>query len=308
MIYYKVSQFYRDLFGDKVYKIPINVPSICPNIHDGGCIFCGDSRGSFENLSTQMSIEAQYRKNSDYIGRKYKAKQFIPYFQTGTCTSAPLQTFQSQMKQAASQPAVCGLAISTRPDCLSEPYLDVLTHISQMFGIKIFVELGLQSTCNETLKIINRGHTVEDFEQAIFRVKARGFYATVHLIGNLPWDPPNQLLDAAKMIDRLSIDIVKVHSLYVLKNSTLGQMYERGEVLIATSSDYIEKLIEFIRVLPPSVAIERLFGRAPEEQTLFCNWNTSWRKLQMQLEDRMQILGARQGERYERLGEIAATI
>lgn len=302
MLYYKISQLYRDLFADKVYKIPINIDSSCPNIESGGCIFCGNSRGSFETLSPNLSVEEQFRLNSTYIGKKYKAKKYIPYFQTGTCTALPLHTFKIHIEQAAQQPTVCGLAISTRPDCVGETYLDYLTDLSNRYQHRIFIELGLQSTSNQTLQIINRGHTYEAFEDAVLRVKRRGFYVTVHLIGNLPWDTSDQLIQAAKVIDKLSIDIVKVHSLYILKHSVLGEMYENGDVLIAPSSDYIEKLVEFIRVLPPKVAIERLFGRAPEEETLFCNWNTSWRKLQMQLEERMHVLGARQGERYERLG------
>lgn len=298
MLYYKYSTFLKDKYGEKVYKIPVNVAGTCPNrIHGdekSGCTFCGEKAAGFEMIHDSIPVQEQLKQNMDYIGSRYKAKKFIAYFQNYTGTYMPIQQFEKLMHEV-NVPHVVGISISTRPDCISKPYLDVLKKMTSK-GLDIEIELGLQSINNETLERINRGHTYECFLEAVKLIHSYGFSVGVHLIGNLPWDKGEDLILAAQSLSALNVESVKVHSLYILKNTLLGDAYLKGEFSMISSEEYIEQVIQFLRHLSPEIAIQRLFARAPESETLFCNWSSSWRKLQNQLEEKMQQEGWLQGD------------
>lgn len=299
MSYTKYSETLKANYGDKVYKIPVNIKGTCPN-RDGksgtkGCIFCSDIGTGFESQCNRLSVKEQLERNIAYIGPKYKANQFIAYFQNYSNTYMPLERFKRLMAEACID-GVVGLSISTRPDVIGNEYLAYLKTLSQEKNVNIEIELGLQSINDKTLEILNRGHDFASFEDAVTRIHAYGFSVCVHLIGNLPWDSEDDFYNAAHMIERLQIESVKVHSLYILKGTVLGEWYLDGKVQLISAEEYIKRLIHFIRLLPPKVSIQRLFGRAPEEETLFCNWSMSWRKLQNMLEKEMRDKCVEQGD------------
>lgn len=244
-----------------------------------------------------MDIKSQLIENIEVIKPKYKANRFIAYFQNYTNTYMALESFEKAVRASLIE-GVVGISISTRPDCVAEPYLKFLEEIRCEYGVDIEIELGLQSININTLNKIRRGHGLSEFIDAVLRIKKRNFTICTHLIGNLPWDSEADFYEAAKLMNVLGVDSVKVHSLYILKNTVLGEWYEQNAFEMIPADEYIDRVIHFLRVLNPEIIIQRLFGRAPEEDTLFCNWESSWRKLHNILEQKMLENGFRQGDLF----------
>ena len=279
MIYRKVSDYLKEVYGEKVYKLPVNLPVSCPNRDGtkgvGGCVFCAGVGAGFEALPSTMPVKEQLYKNRDYIGKKYHAEKYIAYFQNFTNTHLPIGEFRRYLEEALI-PGVVEIAVSTRPDSLGEEYLDALCRVREK-GVAVSLEMGLQSANDETLKILRRGHTVADFCDAVRRAHAREIPACAHVIVNLPWDTKEDVVRAAQLLRKLHVEGVKVHSLYIVKGTLLAEWYRMGEVQMIPYEEYKERTIAFLEHLSPDTVIHRLCGRAPESETLFENYGRSWR-------------------------------
>ncbi len=303
--YRKYSRYLKEKYGEKVYKIPINLPVTCPNrdgnLGTGGCIFCGEIGTGFESLESIISVREQLNKNIKYIGEKYNANKFIAYFQNFTNTYMPIKMFKEYMEAAANRKDIVEISISTRPDCINEEYLKVLEELRNNYKKDISIELGLQSTNHNTLRKINRGHSLAEFIDAMIRINRYGFESCCHLILNLPWDSKEDIIEAAKTMSALDVKQVKLHSLYILRNTKLGKMYEENKIELITVDEYVERVTEFLRYLNPQIVIQRLLGRAPKEETLFCNWDMSWWRIQDMIDDKLKELDIYQGQYFDYL-------
>ena len=279
----KYSQFLRNIYGEKVYKIPVNTGGTCPNRDGtkgvGGCIFCSEVGAGFELPDAKVDISEQIKTNMAYIRKKYHANRFLIYFQNFTATYLPLETFRKYLFEAILAEDIVGVVISTRPDCLDGGHLDLLDEVRAK-GLDVFIELGLQSANDVTLEKINRGHTVSDYIRGAKLVKEHGFYLDTHLILNLPWDREEDILTAAKLMNEVKTDSVKLHSLHIPYGTKLYDLYQTGEIEIISKEEYFHRLYLFLTELSAEVAVQRLFSRAPKEDTAFCNWQTSWWKLE----------------------------
>lgn len=297
--YNKYSTYLKNEYGEKVYKIPINLPVSCPNrdgaCGEGGCIFCGDVATGFESQANTLSVKQQMENNIDYIGRRYKAKKFIAYFQNFTSTYIPLALFEQYILEATEISDVVELCISTRPDCISTEYLKVIDRVAKDRNIAVSIELGLQSINHKTLKNINRGHSLAEFIDAIIRIQGFGFKTCCHLIMNLPWDDMSDCIETAKIVSALAVKQVKIHSLYILEGTELGRMYTEGEIQIIDLEEYVDRVVEFIKYLAPNIVMQRLVARAPKESTVFCNWDTSWWKIQDMIDEKLEQENIYQG-------------
>lgn len=296
-LYRNYSDYLREKYGEKVYKLPINLPVTCPNrdgnLGRGGCAFCAEIGTGFENLPNYYTVAEQLEKNMEFIGRRYKAKKFIAYFQDFTNTYLPLKDFKRYIYEAL-QENIVEIAISTRPDCISEEYLRFLKEIKDDEGIEISIELGLQTVNYHSLKKINRGHTLAEFIDAVLNIKKYGFVICTHLILNLPWDNEDDVIENAKIISALKVEQVKLHALYLLKGTIMGEMYERGEFQLISNDDYQNRVITFLEYLDPKIIVQRLIGRAPKENSIFVNWNRSWWVIRDEIHEKM-----RQGNHYQ---------
>ncbi|EOD01597.1 TIGR01212 family radical SAM protein [Caldisalinibacter kiritimatiensis] len=299
--FYRVySTYLKEKYGEKVYKLPINLPVTCPNrdgcVGYGGCIFCGEEGAGFENIENTVPVKEQILKNMEYIKKRYKAKKFIAYFQNFTNTYMELEEFKKVIKQAIMGDIV-EISISTRPDCISDEYLEFLDTVKKDHDIDITIELGLQTVNYHTLKKINRGHTLSEFIDSVLRIKKYGFEICVHLILNLPWDNRIDVIENAKLLSALKVNHVKLHSLYIVENTVLGKMYKENKVKLNSKKDYIESVITFLEYLHPDIVVQRLLGRAPKENTLFVNWNTSWWKIKDEILAEMEQRETYQGKK-----------
>ena len=301
MVYRKYSDFLREKFGEKVYKLPVKLDLTCPNRDGtcgvGGCIFCGEEGGSFEN--NFGSVRDQLLKNKELIKNKYKANKYIAYFQNFTNTYMPFEDFKRVIEESLID-GVVGISISTRPDYLPKRHLDYLEELNKNYFVT--VEIGLQTPNYHSLKKLNRGHGLSEFIDAAIKLKKRNLNVCTHIIIGLPWDDDLDILECAKILNVLGIDEVKIHALYILKDTALGKMYERGEIEPISLDDYKKKVILFLRNLKDDIIVERIIGRAPYENSLFCNWNTSWWKIRDDIINVMHENGYAQGDLVK--GEI----
>ena len=301
-MYRKYSEYLKEKYGEKIYKLPINLPITCPNRIDGkGCSFCADVGTGFEAMDSCNSVTEQMHKTKELICRKYKAKKFIAYFQNYTNTFMPLDRFKAYMHEAAKDQDIVEISISTRPDCIREDYLVVLNEIHDQYGVDINIELGLQTVNYHTLDQINRGHSLAEFLDAVMRIKKYPFTICTHIILNLPQDTMRDVIETAKILSALQIDIVKLHSLYIAKNTELARQYKEGLIEICSKEEYISRVATFIEYVSPDMVIERLFSRVPEENSDFSNWGTSWWTLHDELMQKMTDEDIYQGKKYNYL-------
>lgn len=303
-VYNVYSDYLKSKYGEKVYKLPINLPLTCPNrdgvLGRGGCSFCGEEGGSFENLSNQLSVKDQITSNMEYIRKRYKAQKFIAYFQKFSNTYLSIERFKYYIKEAIVDDIV-GISISTRPDCINKVYLDFLNEVKKENNLDITIELGLQTINYHSLKKINRGHTLAEYIDAVNTIKSYGFRICTHLILNLPWDDNLDTIENSKIVSSLKIDEIKLHSLYILDNTYLGEQYKNGEIKMISKDEYVERVILFLEYLDPKIVVQRIIGRAPEENSLFVNWNESWWKIRDEIVNTMEEKETYQGKKFDYL-------
>lgn len=304
-LYRKYSDYLLCKYGQKVYKLPVNLNLNCPNrdgnIGTGGCIFCGEEGAGFESLSSSFSIAEQLKRNRDYIQKKYRANKFIAYFQNYTNTYMPIDKFKDILEQAACIDDIVEISIATRPDCINTEYLKVADCIKSKFGICISFEIGLQTANYKTLSKINRGHGIAEFIDAAINVHNFGFEICAHVILDLPWDTMEDVIETSKFISSLKIEQVKMHSLFVVKNTVIANMYQNGDIELIKCEDYKDRVITFLEYLSPEIVIQRLIGRAPKSNVIVANWNTSWWKIRDDIESKMILENRYQGKNFDYL-------
>lgn len=304
--YQTYSSYLKKKYGEKVYKLPINLPITCPNrIHGTGCTFCADAGTGFEAASSLQSVTEQLTGTKELIARKYKAKKYIAYFQNYTNTYMPLAQFKAYLQEAARVPDIVEISVSTRPDCILDSYLQVLQEIRSTCGLSVTIELGLQTANYHTLDSIRRGHGLAEYIDAMLMIRKYGFTVCTHVILNLPGDTMRDVIETAKILSALKCDIVKAHSLYIAKNTILCNEYENGTIELCTKEEYLKRLVTFLEYLDPSMIVERLFSRIPEADAAFSNWGTSWWKLQDELFALMEQTGSYQGKAFDYLNGAA---
>jgi len=274
--YYDLKSYWRNLFGCNVYKLPIDAGFTCPNrdglVGWGGCIYC-DSRGSkLRQEGPLPSVREQITKGKAYYRDARQAKKFIAYFQTFTNTYAHPSHLKALYDEALKEEDVIGLSIGTRPDCLPEETIALIADYAQNYHV--WVEVGLQSIHDQTLSLINRGHDVACFLNAIERLSGRKINICVHIILGLPGEKRQDMMDTAKALARLPIDGIKIHSLLVLDGTPLGERYKGGEITLMTKEEYILTVCDILEILPPRVVIQRLTADGYKDIFLGPAWAT----------------------------------
>jgi len=263
--YHSYNHFLRARFGHRVQKVSIDAGFTCPNVDGtvaiGGCTFCDNRSFSPSRRIPRQEITSQIDEGIRRMSRRYACEHFMAYFQPATNTYAPVEKLRPLYEQALSHPQIVAMAIGTRPDCVPADVLNLLEEIAGRTYLS--VEYGLQTIHNRSLDWMNRGHHHDAFLDAITRSRGRGFEICAHVMLGLPGESHADMLATAREVARLGIDSVKLHNLYAVQNTPLAAQVESGEVTLMERDAYINTLIDFLELLPPSTVVERISGEAP---------------------------------------------
>lgn len=273
--YYRdFNTYLRELYGCRVQKITLDAGLNCPNrdgsLGQGGCVYCnprgsGTAAASRQESITQQLIAAKYR-----LHKRYKANKFLAYFQSFSNTYGPLPILKALYAEALAVPDVVGLSIGTRPDCVSDEVLDHLQGLAK--DNLIWLEYGLQSAKDRTLKRINRQHTVARFAETVERTKARGLPVCAHVILGLPGETREDMLDTARFLAGIQVEAIKIHLLYVVRGTALHGLFQKNEYRCLAQEDYCALVGDFLSFLPPETIIQRLTGDPHQEELIAPCW------------------------------------
>ena len=270
--YNQYSEHLKKKFGVKVYKVTIDACFSCPNRENGsgGCIFCDES-GSFSQAhSSMLSVGEQLETGIKTLSERFKAEKFISYFQAYTNTYRPVDELERIYKSALGHKDVVGISIGTRPDCVDDDKLRLISDISKDYYT--WIEYGLQSSKDETLRLINRGHDFECFVKAYEQTKRYGINVCAHVILGLPNETREDMLQTARQLAKLKVDGVKIHMLCVLEGTRLAKMYEKGEIKLMSEEEYISTVVDFLELLPKETTIHRLAGNGLKRELIEPRW------------------------------------
>lgn len=285
-----LSDYLKETYGTKVYKLSLQSGCSCPNrdgtISYGGCSFCSEG-GSGDFAAPLLPLAEQLRIAKARIASKLpkhrpmeKAK-YIAYFQSYTNTYGPLDRLESLYREALAQPDIVALSIGTRPDCLPDAMLTMLARLRAESGKSIWIELGLQSIHEKTAVRINRGYPLSVFQDAYQRLKAAGFTVIVHVILGFPWETREEMLETVRYLAALQpgIDGIKLQLLHVLKGTELGRQYEKAPFRTLSLEAYCTLVVDCLRLLPPDVVIHRITGDGPKRLLLAPLWSADKKKV-----------------------------
>lgn len=291
--YHSISTWLKRTFGEKTIKLAIDGGFTCPNRDGskgvGGCIFCSDS-GSGEFAS---DIDGQIRLLSD----KWPHARYLGYFQNHTNTYAPVSELAAKYNEVLKNPKIEGLVIGTRPDCLSEEVLDLLSEISKTHFL--WVELGLQTIHEDSANLINRCYDLSVFDQAMAQLSARGIKTVVHLILGLPDESHDDMLDSVRYVSSIpGLFGMKLHLLNIVKGSQMEYLYPDYQPF-ASIEEYVNLVVECLEIIPPEVTIHRLTGDAPRSILINPPWSFNKRTILNGIDERMHLLDTWQGKYAE---------
>ncbi|MBO7477844.1 MAG: TIGR01212 family radical SAM protein [Salinivirgaceae bacterium] len=270
------SSFVRNKFGGRVQKISVNVGLSCPNRDGtkgtGGCIYCDNSSFTPAYCNATDSIAVQLQKGREFFSHKYPDMRYIAYFQSYTNTYAPVETLEPLYREAVSN-GIAGLIIGTRPDCISPELLEMLARINQI--VPVSIELGIESTNNQTLERINRHHTFEDTVKAAQLCAQYGLETGGHLILGLPGETEADFLEHARRVSALPIKTLKLHQLQIIYGTPLAAAYRQNPDSISTFTlnSYIATVVSFLEHLSPDIVVERFVSVSPTEKLIAPKWN-----------------------------------
>jgi uncharacterized protein len=291
----------RQKFGRRVQRVSIDAGFTCPNVDGtvakGGCVFCDNRSFSPSRRLPKQSILDQIDEGIRRLKLRYKCDDFIAYFQPATNTYAPVERLRPLYEEALTHPKVIGMAIGTRPDCVPE---DVMQLLEEMAGqTELTVEYGMQTIHDRSLDWMNRGHHHDAFLDAMQRSRNKGFEICAHVILGLPGETHDDMLATARELARIGVDAVKIHNLYAVKNTPMGEQVERGELEMMSLRDYITTLVDFLELTPPNVVIERVSGEAPPDYFIGPSWALDKPTIRKSLEEELERRDSWQGKRCE---------
>ncbi len=296
--YYDLNTYFKNIFGCRVHKLTVDAGLTCPNrdgsLGRGGCIYCNE-RGSGTGARVKgLSITEQLEASKAPVAKRFKAKKFMAYFQSFSNTYAPLEQLRSMYDEALAVSNIVGLAIGTRPDCVDDAKLSLLEQYAR--DHLIWLEYGLQSAHDQTLAAINRGHDVAAFKTAVMATVGRGINICAHMILGLPGETADHMRATADYIARLPIDGIKLHLLYVVKETPMATLYRSGTYRCLDQWEYVDLVCDVIERLPRHVVIQRLTGDPHPKELLAPRWALEKNQTLHMIQERMHRRDTHQGK------------
>lgn len=272
--YNAFSDYLRQKFGAKVYKITIDAGFSCPNrdgtLSDKGCLFCDESGSFSQTHSGLMTIPEQIKSEMEFLSKRFKAEKYMSYFQAYSNTYKPVKELEKIYKQSLEHPDIVGISIGTRPDCVDDEKLSLIQSFTPDYYT--WIEYGLQSANDKTLKKINRGHDFNCFLRAYEKTrKYEGVNICVHVIMNL-FETYDEMMYTAKKVAELEPDGVKIHMLCVLEDTKLEKIYNQGKLKLMTEDEYVNVVCDFLEYLPQKTTIHRLAGNGLRTKLVEPRW------------------------------------
>lgn len=260
--YNAFSDYLRQKFGAKVYKVTLDAGFSCPNrdgtLSNKGCLFCDESGSFSQTHSNRMSIKEQIESEMEFLSKRFKAEKYMSYFQAYSNTYKPVEELEKIYKESLDHPDIVGISIGTRPDCIDDEKLSLIQSFAPDYYT--WIEYGLQSANDKTLKKINRGHDYDCFLRAYENTrKYDGINICVHVIMNL-FETYDEMMYTAQKVAELEPDGVKIHMLCVLEGTKLEKIYNQGKLKLMTEDEYVNVVCDFLEYLPQKTTIHRLAG------------------------------------------------
>ncbi len=270
--YHTLNYYYKNKYGKKTFKVSLNGGFSCPNKEKTGhgCIFCsrlgsGDFAGNKED-----DLLTQFNKVKTIMEEKWPDSYYIGYFQANTNTYAPIDELRDKYESIISIPNVVGLNIATRSDAISKECYDYLEDLNKRTDLTI--EIGLQSMHDKTLKLINRGHDLKNFEKCIKELQKRNINTVVHIINGLPGETKEDMIETVKYLNKLNINGIKIHMLHITKDTDLEDYYKEHPFHVLTKEEYIDIVCDQLEYLSPEIVINRITGDPKKEDLIEPSW------------------------------------
>lgn len=265
--YYTLNYYYRKKYNSKVFKVSLNAGFGCPNKKNGsGCIYCLNGSGENRNIP----LTEQFNIVKETMEHKWKDSKYIGYFQADTNTYAPLNKLKECYESILNIPGVIGLNIATRPDSITPEVYDYLEELSKRTNL--VVEIGLQTIHEKTAKLINRGHSLECFNECIHELRKRNIDVVVHVINGLPYETKEDMIETIKYVSSLDIQGIKIHMLFILKGTPLEKMYNLTHFHVLTKEEYIDIVCDELEYLREDIVVNRITGDPIKELTIEPKW------------------------------------
>ena len=300
--YNDLSAYLSAHFPYKVQKISLNAGFTCPNrdgtVGYGGCTYCNNQTFNPAYCKTEKTVTEQLVEGKQFFARKYPEMKFLAYFQAYTNTYAELEELKRKYEEALQVKDVVGIVIGTRPDCMPDTLLDYLEELNQRTFL--IVEYGVESTDNDTLKRINRGHTFEVAEEAIRKTAERGIRVGAHIILGLPGETNEQLIKQAGVLSALPLTTLKLHQLQLIKGTRMAHEFETQpeDFHLYSADEYIDLVIDYVEHLRPDIILERFVSQSPKDLLIAPDWGLKNHEFTDKVKKRMRERDAWQGKKY----------
>lgn len=267
----------RQQFGEKIFKVPIDGGFDCPNrdgtVAKGGCTFCSVSGSGDMIVAPSDPLPLQFQKEIQLMHQKWPTvDQYIVYFQNFTNTHAPVDVIRHRFEQVVNEKGVVGLSIGTSPDCLPDEVVNYLAELNERFYL--WVELGLQTTFEETSAAINRAHDYQTYLDGVAKLRKHGIRVCTHLINGLPGETPAMMREnVRRTIQDSDIQGIKLHLLHLMTNTKMMRDYNEGRLQLMSKEAYVSVICDQLEMIPPEIVIHRLTGDAPFETIIGPMWS-----------------------------------
>lgn len=300
--YLTLNEYYREIYGQKIAKIPLDGGFTCPNrdgkLSTGGCIFCSkEGSGDFVQGAT-LPISQQIENGKLMMEKKWKNLNYIAYFQAFTNTYAPVSILREKYTQALNQPNIVGISIATRPDCLNEETLELLKEFSNKTNL--WIELGLQTSNEISAEFINRGYENSVFETAVKNLNELNIPIVVHIILGLPNESRSDMLNSIRYINKFKIQGIKLQLMHVIENTELADIYTKGNYAPLEKDEYLDILTNCIQELRPDIVVHRFTGDGKKETLLAPLWSLKKGDIMNGFHQKLKKENIYQGQLYKK--------
>lgn len=298
--YHTLNYFYKNKFGIKVFKVSLNGGFSCPNLDGkvgyGGCIYCSKSGSGEFGGDIHKSLTDQFYEMRDIVNKNHIPCKYIGYFQARTNTYANIDVLKRKYEEVLAIPDVIGLNIATRCDSITDECLDYLAELNKKTFLTI--ELGLQTIHEKTSKLINRCHTLEQFDKMVNKLREKHINVVVHIINGLPFENEDMMLETVMHLNTLNIQGIKIHMLNIIKDTEMANLYEKTNFHVLTKDEYIDIVIKQLELLDPKIVINRITSDPDKEMLVEPKWLCEKCQLLNDIDKEMVKRNTYQGIKY----------